>query len=143
MTSPAALHRSSARLVAGTAAADPQDALECTTVVLPLGRDDPDGETITPAVNRHAATGEKIGSLLTDPGGPGGSGPDALLEHVDTASAAQDVDVLRAVPGDEKRSGVGFSSGTRLGATCAALFPQRVGRWSWTRRSTPPGLPRR
>lgn len=51
-----------------------------------------------------------------------------LLGHVDTPSAARDMDVLRAVLGDEALSFLGFSYGTELGATYAALFPERVGR---------------
>lgn len=51
-----------------------------------------------------------------------------LLGHVDTVSAARDLDVLRAVLGDEQLHYLGFSYGTALGATYAALFPERVGR---------------
>jgi pimeloyl-ACP methyl ester carboxylesterase len=179
--------------------------LECATAVVPLDWDDPDGDTITLAVNRHQATGDTIGSLLINPGGPGGSGIDALssialgrfgdevvdrydligfdprgvgqstpvtcldgpamdvltatdfdystdegiaaaedaygalgaaclagtgpvLEHVDTVSAAKALDVLRAVLGDDTLTYVGYSYGTQLGATYAALFPDKVGR---------------
>ncbi|MBU4336353.1 MAG: alpha/beta hydrolase [Actinobacteria bacterium] len=51
-----------------------------------------------------------------------------LLGHVDTISSAKDMDVLRAVLGDETLTYLGFSYGTDLGATYAALFPARVGR---------------
>jgi pimeloyl-ACP methyl ester carboxylesterase len=51
-----------------------------------------------------------------------------LLGHVDTASAARDMDVLRAVLGDDRLSYLGKSYGTFLGATYAELFPHRVGR---------------
>ncbi|MEV7973454.1 alpha/beta hydrolase [Cellulomonas sp. NPDC089187] len=179
--------------------------LECATVTVPLDWSDPSGDTIDIAVNRHQATGEKLGSLLINPGGPGGSGIDALssialggfgddviaaydligfdprgvgqstavdcvgdaemdalvsadydfstdegvaaaeaayatlgkgclantgplLEHVDTVSAAKDMDVIRAVLGDDTLTYVGYSYGTQLGATYAALFPQQVGR---------------
>ncbi len=54
------------------------------------------------------------------------SGP--LLENVDTVSAARDIDVIRAVLGDEKLHYLGFSYGTQLGATYAELYPQNVGR---------------
>jgi pimeloyl-ACP methyl ester carboxylesterase len=52
----------------------------------------------------------------------------AALGHVDTVSAARDLDVLRAVLGDETLSYLGFSYGTALGATYAELFPEKVGR---------------
>jgi pimeloyl-ACP methyl ester carboxylesterase len=53
----------------------------------------------------------------------------ALLGHVDTVSAAKDMDVLRSALGEPKLDYLGFSYGTQLGATYAALFPQRVGRF--------------
>ncbi|MFI1938215.1 alpha/beta hydrolase [Streptomyces purpureus] len=54
------------------------------------------------------------------------SGP--VLPHVSTVEAARDMDILRAVLGDEKLSYVGASYGTFLGATYAELFPARAGR---------------
>jgi pimeloyl-ACP methyl ester carboxylesterase len=52
----------------------------------------------------------------------------ALLGHVSTVEAARDMDVLRALLGDERLNYVGKSYGTLLGATYAGLFPSRVGR---------------
>ncbi|MGW5258853.1 alpha/beta hydrolase [Streptomyces sp. NPDC004012] len=52
----------------------------------------------------------------------------SLLRHVSTVEAARDMDILRAVLGDQKLSYVGASYGTFLGATYAGLFPDRVGR---------------
>ncbi len=49
------------------------------------------------------------------------------LQFVDTASAAKDLDVIRAVFGDQKINYLGFSYGTFLGTMYAELFPQRVG----------------
>ncbi|MGW1489754.1 alpha/beta hydrolase [Streptomyces sp. NPDC002402] len=51
-----------------------------------------------------------------------------VLPHVSTVEAARDMDILRAVLGDEKLSYVGASYGTFLGATYAELFPDRAGR---------------
>ena len=56
------------------------------------------------------------------------SGP--ILGHMDTVSSARDLDVLRAVLGDKQLNYMGFSYGTKLGATYAGLFPKRVGRFS-------------
>ncbi len=181
-------------------------ALECATIEVPLDWASPDGPRISLAINRSPARkpDEKLGSLLINPGGPGGSGLDLtdyfvsfagdsvldhydivgfdprgvgqstpidcgtgpeldayllsqdvaekqadvvaleqrntdfanrclelsgrVIENVDTASAARDMDVIRAVLGDDKLTYVGFSYGTELGATYAMLYPDNVGR---------------
>jgi pimeloyl-ACP methyl ester carboxylesterase len=178
-----------------------------TTVTVPLDWDDPAGETIEIAIARHNATREPMGSMLMNPGGPGGSGFDFvaysasyivtedvlanydiigfdprgvgqsspivctdgaekddllygtfdadygtqawidelteretdwidacventgdLLGNLDAASVARDMDVIRAVLGDEKLTFLGYSYGTYLGAVYAELFPEKVGR---------------
>jgi len=53
---------------------------------------------------------------------------EGLLDHIDTISAARDLDILRAVVGDDALSYLGYSYGTYLGATYADLFPANVGR---------------
>jgi pimeloyl-ACP methyl ester carboxylesterase len=67
------------------------------------------------------ARAQAFGQGCADATGP-------LLGHVDTVSAARDMDLLRAVLGDEKLTYAGFSYGTFLGATYADLYPQNVGR---------------
>ncbi|EFW27563.1 alpha/beta hydrolase [Actinomyces sp. oral taxon 171] len=54
--------------------------------------------------------------------------PTELLDHVDTVSVARDLDVLRALSGDQKLNYAGFSYGTYLGAHYAELFPANTGR---------------
>lgn len=49
-----------------------------------------------------------------------------LSGFVGTNNAARDLDLLRAALGDEQLTYVGYSYGTRLGATYAELFPDRV-----------------
>ena len=49
--------------------------------------------------------------------------PAELLDHVDTVSVARDLDVLRALSGDQKLNYTGFSYGTYLGAVYAENFP--------------------
>lgn len=51
---------------------------ECSSLTVPLDYADPAGRTIQLAVIRAAATdrAHRIGSLITNPGGPGGSGVD-------------------------------------------------------------------
>ena len=51
-----------------------------------------------------------------------------LLDHIDTISAARDLDILRAVDGQQVLTYLGFSYGTYLGATYAELFPGNTGR---------------
>lgn len=179
------------------------NGFDCADIEVPLSYDEPDGEAITIAVKRRAAGDEAVGSLLVNPGGPGGSGvqlveavqlmfsPDLLdgydvvgfdprgvgastpvdcvsdeeldrmrsedfdtdddgldefvaaaeelaaacaentgdlLTHVDTASAARDLDVLRHVLGEPRLDLLGYSYGTYLGAVYAETFPENVGR---------------
>jgi pimeloyl-ACP methyl ester carboxylesterase len=175
--------------------------LDCSTLAVPLDHDDPDGATIDIALARVPATDadQRIGSLVFNPGGPGGSGIEfitsaalampaeiserfdvvgfdprgvgastavecdividdnivlldagdddgwntllaeaeasadtctddtlALAPYVGTNNAARDLDLIREALGDEQLSFVGFSYGTRLGATYAELFPDNV-----------------
>ncbi|MEU0435196.1 alpha/beta hydrolase [Streptomyces sp. NPDC006290] len=180
---------------------------ECATMKAPLDYAKPGAGDVRLAVSRKKATGpgKRLGSLLVNPGGPGGSAvgylqsyagigypaevrarydmvavdprgvarsepveclngramdaftqtdttPDdgretdqlveafkkfaegcgqhspELLRHVSTVEAARDMDILRAVLGDQKLTYVGASYGTFLGATYAGLYPDRVGR---------------
>ena len=46
-----------------------------------------------------------------------------VLAFVDTRSSARDMDILRAALNEKKLNYMGFSYGTKLGATYAGLFP--------------------
>ena len=181
------------------------DDFECATLTVPIDYESPEAGTIELAVLRSPATGDdRIGSLLVNPGGPGGSGieyarsadvvsedvhdrydvvgfdprgvgasspidcltdteldellavdgapsddteltelrtqyqdlaagceADAgeLLPHIGTVNVARDMDVLRAVLGDESLNYLGKSYGTYIGALYADQFPDRVGRF--------------
>lgn len=185
---------------------DCRGALECAEIEVPLDYDEPDGDRVELALLRVPAGDgdDKVGSLLVNPGGPGGSGieyaaraemffgepvrnafdivgfdprgvglstpvdclsdeqldgyvasdpdpetvtearrVDQLLEvfgegcversgelagHVSTVEAAQDMDIIRGVLGQEEMAFFGASYGTLLGGTYADLFPERVGR---------------
>jgi len=182
---------------------------ECAVAKAPIDWDSPAGGAIDLALVKHVATGTKQGSLLLNPGGPGGSGWDyvyysgdsvagasvveafdvvgwdprgvgqstgvqcftddadkdaqlygtydsaygtqgwideltanmtefaaaceentgELLGNLDAASNAKDMDMLRAVLGDEKLNYLGYSYGTYFGAVYAELFPDKVGRF--------------
>src|ERR1700712_5477394 len=56
--------------------------LDCTTLTAPVDWDKPDGDTISLAISRHKATGKSLGSLLVNPGGPGGSGYDFVHDSL-------------------------------------------------------------
>lgn len=184
----------------------PQGA-ECGMLSVPVdwdNVDDPDGDVAQLGLLRIKATGEKIGSLIINPGGPGKSGkesaasmvsalPEELRERFDlvgfdprgvasstpavwcnsdaendrlradnvveytpegvahlekltkefvqrcvdkmgtdylanigTASVVKDLDALRQALGDEKLTFLGYSYGTRIGASYAEEFPQNV-----------------
>jgi pimeloyl-ACP methyl ester carboxylesterase len=178
---------------------------DCGRLEVPVDYAHPDGETIELAVERHDATGDRIGSMIVNPGGPGAPGTDVpaqadfyfadpllqaydivgfdprgtgdsspvdcltdsqlddyvaedpgpdtpaevkhylgetrtfwkgcaartgdILGHVSTIEAARDMDVLRAALGESKMTYFGFSYGTKLGATYADLFPDKVGKF--------------
>lgn len=179
--------------------------MTCTDLKAPVDWAKPDGDQITLAVSRHTASGTSMGSLLINPGGPGGSGFDFaqgftgsagvyanydiigfdprgvgrstpivcftddadrdemiygtyddpygsagweaeladrqknwvdaceentgdLLAHIDTTSVAHDMDMMRAVLGDDKLNYLGYSFGTYIGTVYAQLFPDKVGR---------------
>lgn len=178
---------------------------DCGTLTVPVDYADPGGATIDLALLRVPASGERIGSMVVNPGGPGAPGtsyaaagglvfrapllqafdivgfdprgtgrsapidclsdseldayvagdpdPDTpaevadyeksvlgfgaacaansgpLLAHVSTVEAARDMDVLRSALGEEKLTYLGASYGTKLGATYAELFPDKVGRF--------------
>lgn len=63
--------------------------VECATVTVPLDYDDPTGTTIDIAIVRRPADGQKIGSLLVNPGGPGGSGIDLVARQFAPLATAQ------------------------------------------------------
>jgi pimeloyl-ACP methyl ester carboxylesterase len=67
---------------------------ECATLEVPLDYSDPGGDTTEIAVARVPASGDRIGSLFVNPGGPGASAiemasylpmilPDEISEHFD------------------------------------------------------------
>lgn len=62
------------------------DGFECADVVAPLNWAAPDPATdITLGVVRKPATGDRLGSLFVNPGGPGASGFDLVRDSVDFA----------------------------------------------------------
>jgi pimeloyl-ACP methyl ester carboxylesterase len=63
-----------------------EEEMQCATATAPLDWNDPARESIDLALIRHTATeGEPIGSVLVNPGGPGGSGYDFVADSLDYA----------------------------------------------------------
>lgn len=78
--------------------------LECARITVPVNYDDPTGDTAQIAISRSAATGDRIGSLLVNPGGPGASGL-SLATTGDGTALAERFDVIGFDP-----RGVGAST---------------------------------
>ncbi|MDT8909305.1 alpha/beta hydrolase [Amycolatopsis sp. PS_44_ISF1] len=59
--------------------------IQCARLTVPLDYGKPDGQTITLGVLRHKASGsgDRIGSLVVNPGGPGASGMSAAAGLID------------------------------------------------------------
>ncbi|WP_235947450.1 alpha/beta hydrolase [Nocardia terrae] len=67
--------------------------MRCARITVPLDYDKLDGKTVSLAVSRLPASGQRVGALLTNPGGPGG--PGLLLPLMLAKSAvAQRFDVI-------------------------------------------------
>ncbi len=177
---------------------------ECGMLSVPVDYAKPDGDVAQIALIRFKATGQKIGSLVINPGGPGESGVEAAasmiptlpqsvrerfdlvgfdprgvansepatwcnsdadndrlradptveytqegVDHIEkenkefvqrcedkmgkdflanlgTASVAKDLEAIRTGLGDDKLTYLGYSYGTRIGATYAEAYPDKV-----------------
>jgi pimeloyl-ACP methyl ester carboxylesterase len=53
---------------------------QCAVIDVPLDYDDPGGETVPLSVTRVEATGDRIGPLFVNPGGPGGTAGDFAVD---------------------------------------------------------------
>jgi pimeloyl-ACP methyl ester carboxylesterase len=76
---------------------EPGQVVECATITVPLDYDRPRGETIEIGLARRQATNpdEKIGTILMDPGGPGGSGVGYVMStNPLTPEAAEHFDIV-------------------------------------------------
>jgi pimeloyl-ACP methyl ester carboxylesterase len=65
------------------------DGMQCTTATAPMDWENPESGDIELALVRKQAGGSPVGSLLVNPGGPGGSGFDFVADSVDSAVDAR------------------------------------------------------
>jgi pimeloyl-ACP methyl ester carboxylesterase len=93
---------------------------ECATVVAPLDWDNPGvGDDVNLALSRHSATGQALGSLFVNPGGPGASGYEFVLDSVDFAVSEALRESFDVIGWDPR--GVNFSSPVSCAASDAEL----------------------
>ena len=74
--------------------------MECASVVVPLDYSEPEGRTIELFVTRAPATGDRIGPLFVNPGGPGGSAVEfaAALSAYIPESVSERFDIVGVEP---------------------------------------------
>ena len=92
---------------------------ECARVLAPLDYSDPSGELIEVAVARVPASGDRIGALFVNPGGPGAAGMDfaASLGMVLPNELTERFDIVGVDP-----RGVGESTPVDCGGSATELY---------------------
>ena len=90
-------------------------SLRCAKVSVPLDYDNPTGKTASIAISKSAASGDRVGSLLMNPGGPGASGL-SLASQADGTDLTKRFDVIGFDP-----RGVGAST-----PSISCLTPQEA-----------------
>ncbi|GAA2146947.1 alpha/beta hydrolase [Glycomyces algeriensis] len=86
------------------------EALECGAITVPVDYEDTGGDQVAIAMVRHPATGDRTGSLLVNPGGPGGSGIELAMSPFLPAEVTAAFDVVGFDP-----RGVGASENLTCG----------------------------
>ena len=85
---------------------------QCATVSAPMDWSRPERATIQLALIRHRATGPtRLGSLLVNPGGPGGSGVDFVRDSLSSSVSSRLQEAFDIVGFDPR--GVGHSTAVR------------------------------
>ncbi|MFC7621467.1 alpha/beta hydrolase [Microlunatus sp. GCM10028923] len=113
---------------AGTAPGNP--LLQCATLAVPLDYDDPDGRTIEIMISRLPSQNpeRRRGILITNPGGPGGSGlsmPADLQALGAPSSLLESYDIIGMDP-----RGVGHSTPVSCGFTTDQEYLSNIPQWA-------------
>lgn len=92
---------------------------QCASLEVPLDYDDPDGDTIEIAALRSPATGDRIGALFVNPGGPGASATEmaSYLPMILPDEITERFDIVGVDP-----RGVGQSSPIDCGVDATELY---------------------
>jgi pimeloyl-ACP methyl ester carboxylesterase len=101
---------------------DSEDGSEfqCGDLEVPLDWNKPEGETVQLRVARHQASGKRVGTLFTNPGGPGGSGIGFVTAMPFSPAVTQRFDLVSWDP-----RGVGESEDLQCGGDRAKKFLQQ------------------
>ncbi|MDX3660152.1 alpha/beta hydrolase [Streptomyces sp. ID05-26A] len=115
VVSAGAAHAEPAPPLTWAACPDDQEG-ECGTLTVPLDWDRPQGRRIDLAIARHRATdpARRIGVLVVDPGGPGGSAAEFALSRLFSPEVRARFDIV----GIDQRG-----TGGSLAIRCADLMP--------------------
>nr|BFF25617.1 alpha/beta hydrolase [Glycomyces mayteni] len=111
---------------------DPAEAVECATIKVPLDYDRPWRGTIEIGLAKREALNpdEKIGTVLMDPGGPGGSGAGSVMNGSPlTGEAAEKFDIVGFDPRGVNTSTQVLCSEDALLAAVGAPFPTDQESW--------------
>ena len=109
---------------------------QCATATAPMDWSNPSGESIHLALIRATATGQRLGSLLVNPGGPGGSGYDFIrdsLSYAVDSTLSSHYDIVGFDPrGVNKSSAVScYSAPSQMDAFLFDISPNPVGSDAW------------
>lgn len=116
-----------------------ESRFQCATVSVPVNRQRPRGPRIELALARHLATdpSRRIGSLLINPGGPGGSGVDFALSAPTSFSPGllARFDVVGFDPRGVARSSPVLCDEDRIAAQEGLLYPEGPAAFTALRRA--------
>ncbi|MBB5633554.1 pimeloyl-ACP methyl ester carboxylesterase [Cryobacterium mesophilum] len=113
-----------------------EGTFQCATATAPMDWSNPSGKSIELALIRASATGQRLGSLLVNPGGPGGSGYDFIrdsLTYAVDATLTTHYDIVGFDPrGVNKSSAVScYSDPSQMDAFLFDIPPNPVGSDAW------------